>query len=870
MNRQGGFSFTKPFRKNGYVMTEKPTYEELERRVQELESFLAVKSDGYQPSGNTVPGLADIVDMQVIQSLMNHFYTLTNIGVAILDLKGNVLVATGWQEICVRFHRVHPETCKNCLESDLILSNGITPGSFKLYRCKNHMWDMATPIMAGTVKVGNLFLGQFFFDDELPDINTFREHARRYGFNENKYLSALEKVPRWNRKTVNEVMGFYTKLANLISDLSYRNLLLNKNEEILSRSQELAHIGSWKLDLIENHMTWSDEVYRIFGCEPQAFAATNEAFLDAVHPDDRERVNKAYSGSIQEGRSEYEIQHRIVRHSTGEIRTIHQRCIHERDGTGAIVQSVGMLQDITERRQAEKELLEKEQRFRIMADGSPVMIWVHDAKGNIEFINMAYRDFFGVDLEQVRGHNWQPLVHPDHRESYTGAFMQALNDQKPFHAEAYVKTASGEWRWIESYGSPRLSADGKFCGMVGSSPDITDRKRAEENLRRLNEALEQKVAERTQVAKDRAKKLQTLVGELTLAEQKERQRIGKILHDNLQQLLVGARINSEILCRSVEKKHEKIAKTAFDLISQSIQTSRSLTAELYPAVLQQGLSASLQWTVRWMNENHGLTIDLQKDPDIEPKQEEVTAFLYQSTRELLLNVIKHSGVKSARLKMACDEEKKQLWITVSDNGAGFDPGAFLKNEGTGFGLFSIQERLQLMGGRIQIETSPGKGATLSLIVPLETQEEKKDEVTAEIKTEDKTPKTGKDKISILVVDDHPVVRQGILALLSHHPDIEMVGEADDGYQAVEKARQLNPDVILMDINMPGMDGIHATRIIRSELPCVRIIGLSMHDRQDQADQMIQAGASDYCSKDGSTDELLSAIRRSDYHCGGDR
>ena len=122
---------------------------------------------------------------------------------------------------------------------------------------------------------------------------------------------------------------------------------------------------------------------------------------------------------------------------------------------------------------------------------------------------------------------------------------------------------------------------------------------------------------------------------------------------------------------------------------------------------------------------------------------------------------------------------------------------------------------------------------------------------------------GEDKIRIFVVDDHRVVRQGIFALLSFYSDIEMVGEAADGQEAVEKARQLHPDVILMDINMPGMDGIQATRIIHSELPYVRIIGLSMHAKQDQADQMIQAGASAYCTKDGSSDELLSAIRRLD-------
>ncbi len=194
-------------------------------------------------------------------------------------------------------------------------------------------------------------------------------------------------------------------------------------------------------------------------------------------------------------------------------------------------------------------------------------------------------------------------------------------------------------------------------------------------------------------------------------------------------------------------------------------------------------------------------------------------------------------------------------MTVSDNGSGFDPSAVLKNEGGGFGLFSINEQLQLMGGSIRIESSSGNGASLSLFVPLEKKEEKENEVIREIKTED--------KIRTLVVEDHTVVRQGISTLLSLYSDIEMVGEACDGQEAVEKARQLNPDVILMDISMPRMDGIQATRIILSELPYIRIIGLSMHDKQDQADRMIQAGASAYCTKDGSTDELLFAIRRSD-------
>ncbi|HAP35834.1 MAG TPA: sensor domain-containing diguanylate cyclase, partial [Bacteroidetes bacterium] len=123
----------------------------------------------------------------------------------------------------------------------------------------------------------------------------------------------------------------------------------------MSTSQEIAHVGSWKLDLIANDLIWSDEVYRIFGCQPQEFAATYEAFLDFVHPDDQAAVAEAYSGSIRKGTDSYEIEHRIVRPGTGEVRYVHERCVHARDDAGTIIQSIGMVQDISDRKKAEAE-----------------------------------------------------------------------------------------------------------------------------------------------------------------------------------------------------------------------------------------------------------------------------------------------------------------------------------------------------------------------------------------------------------------------------------------------------------------------------------------------------------------------------------
>lgn len=132
---------------------------------------------------------------------------------------------------------------------------------------------------------------------------------------------------------------------------------LLEREEWLSKTQEIAHLGSWELDLVNNRLSWSDEVYRIFGLRPQEFGASYEAFLESVHPDDRAAVDAAYSGSLREGKDSYEIEHRVIRKSTGEIRIVHEKCEHIRDDSGRIIRSVGMVHDITEQKEIEERKL---------------------------------------------------------------------------------------------------------------------------------------------------------------------------------------------------------------------------------------------------------------------------------------------------------------------------------------------------------------------------------------------------------------------------------------------------------------------------------------------------------------------------------
>lgn len=116
------------------------------------------------------------------------------------------------------------------------------------------------------------------------------------------------------------------------------------------------------------------------------------------------------------------------------------------------------------------------------------------------------------------------------------------------------------------------------------------------------------------------------------------------------------------------------------------------------------------------------------------------------------------------------------------------------------------------------------------------------------------------KIKILVVDDHAIMRDGIRALLSLHDDVEIVGEASEGKEAVDKAAELSPDVVMMDIAMAGMDGLEATRRITKKNPKIKVLVLTQHDNKEYILSAIKAGAAGYVPKRALGSELVSAIR----------
>jgi PAS domain S-box-containing protein len=672
-----------------------------------------------------------------------------------------------------------------------------------------------------------------------------------------------------------EFEGERCMLATLVDVTERRQAeeALRESEERLKRAQEIAHLGSWELDLVNDRLSWSDEVYRIFGLEPQEFDATYEAFLEGVHPDDRAAVDAAYSGSLREGRDTYEIEHRIVRKSTGEVRVVHEKCEHFRDTSGRIIRSIGMVHDVTERKQAEDALRETrdylDNLFRYA--NAPIIVW--DPQFTITRFNHAFERLTGRQAKEVLGRDIGILFPADSRAESLAHIRRTVSEGQRWEVlEIPILHRDGSVRMVLWNSANVLGPDDKtIIATIAQGQDITERKQAEEALRELNATLETKVAERTAQLEHRARQLQRLTLELSEAEDRERRHLAEILHDDLQQQLAAAKFHLSLLsnrARSDPPQQTMIGQVD-RMLMDAIQKSRSLSHELSPAVLyQSGLADALAWLAEQIKTKHGLEVAVAAFGTISVESDALKTFLYRAAQELLFNVVKHARVNQARIRVR--SLGRCIGLSVTDRGRGFDPQGL--RETAGFGLLSIRERVELLGGRMKIRSAPGHGATLHIVVPDGQQKlVHRWEETAGVSLESPmvspaAPVRGgtipheERRLRVLLADDHEIVREGLASLLQEEAGIQVVGQAANGREAVDLAARLQPDVVVMDVAMPLINGDEATRQIMAHLPGTRIVALSMYEEADLVERMQRAGAESYVLKTAPAEELLAAIR----------
>jgi signal transduction histidine kinase/CheY-like chemotaxis protein len=586
------------------------------------------------------------------------------------------------------------------------------------------------------------------------------------------------------------------------------------------------------------------------------------------------KKEKSPAGGAPElrGRAEARLREAKTKGGSALTETDSQRLVHELQ-----VNRIELEMQNEELVQARVELEAALEEYTDLYDFAPVGYLTLGRDGAIRRVNLTGARLLGVERARLPGRRFGVFVGEADRSVFKAFLEKVIASQAKEVCEVAILGEGQEPLTMQI--TATVSQAGPECRFM--MVDISKLRQAEEALLKANTELEQKVRERTfelavkidelgranEELESRAKQLRLLAAELTRTEQRERKRLSQLLHDGLQQHLLAAKMRLGGVAELIDDVDLK--KSAGDIekiIGESVQLSRSLSTALSPPILHEaGLLEGLKWLIRWMRDQHNFIVELSIEHPTE-LSDDVKLLVFESVRELLLNAVKHSKVRSARVSL---EQVKAagLRITVSDEGAGFDPGQ-LKPAGEegGFGLFSVRERISLIGGCVEIDSAPGKGSRVALTVPcgqapaVSLPADRMRSLTAE--PQESIAKDQGTTIRVLIADDHALFRNGIDRLLKNEPGLEVVGHATDGQEATELAQQLKPDVILMDISMPRVNGIEATRLIHREYPDIRIIGLSMYEDEERGQAMRDAGASDYKTKGCVTSELISAIRGS--------
>ncbi len=534
---------------------------------------------------------------------------------------------------------------------------------------------------------------------------------------------------------------------------------LAESERLLAHAQEITRTGCWKLDLVKNKLKWSDEQYRIFGCQPHEFAESYEAFLDFVHSEDRAKVDEAYTESIRNGKENYEVEHRIVRKDNGEIRYIYECCVHERDDYGKIVSSTGTSQDITERKRIENDLLEANSRLE-------------------EAITLANQM-----AEQA----------------------QTANKAK----SEFLANMSHEIR------TP-------MNGVIGMTSILLDTKLSE--------------------------------------EQRSYAEVIKSCGESLLEV-----INDILDFSKIEAKKVVLESIKFDL--------KTLLDNLITTFTHKTLTKGLHFTC---SVNPDVPKELIGDP----------ARLRQILTNLAGNATKFTHAGGVSVKVSRSQQDTEavpntclLHFSVCDTGIGIpddkldtlfeqfmqvDASTTRRFGGTGLGLAISKQLAELLGGDIGVNSVEGEGSEFWFTARFKLEGNAPEarpvaRIDADIKPVNKAMTS-----RILLVEDNVANQQVALSMIRRLGyDVEL---AFNGSEAVDMLRKKIFDLVLMDIQMPIMDGLEATRKIRKAntgilSPQIPVIALTAHAMNGDKEKALKAGMNDYMIKPVTLHGLSEVLKK---------
>jgi PAS domain S-box-containing protein len=592
--------------------------------------------------------------------------------------------------------------------------------------------------------------------------------------------------------------------------------------------------------------------------------------LDFIHPDDLERtVNEAGKQNREYRTKQFVNRYRC---KNGSYRLLEWTTTFNRDDSTRF----GVARDITEQRRSEEGLRESEERFRIMADSCPTIIWVTDAEGRTRQANRICRELFGRTFEQADDDQSRLLLHPDDHSEYVAKFLLAVRERAPFRAEARVRRWDGERRWIASHAEPRLSVSGDFLGHVGISPDITDRKRSEEALQRAKDAAEGANRSKSEFLANMSHEIRTpmngIIGLTDLTLNTE-------LSSEQREYLDGVKFSADSLLRIIN-----------DILDFSKIEAGKLEFQVVEFDLRETIEAVLEvFGIRAAAKSLKLSCDFA--PDVPSRVFGDPGRLRQILINLTGNAIKFTErgevvVRVERLPDTGDEA--ELHFSVKDTGIGIPLGqqqhvfsAFAQVDcsstrmfgGTGLGLTISSQLVEMMGGRMWLESEVGIGSTFHFtaregIAPSRPQGESvlcETDLLSAIGSMAQPPSQIEvlSNLRFLLVEDNPVNR--LVATRMIEKQNHTVKTAVNGHDALEMIENEKFDCVLMDVQMPLLDGFEATAAIRKNeagsgvhLP---IIAMTARAMAGDLERCLAAGMDGYLPKPIKAQDVFATVER---------